>query len=234
MSSVQLLLPAAQWGVPWGGRAPVQPPFRLTGDGGLVVVLPFAPMPTELSGLAGTWTQLPRPGRLPLLLRSAHTLPELKFTLMVADPLVDVSVEPLLSVLKAAAVSGQRFTVCYGPQENGLWHITALSINAVARQPVTNLITQATAAMTLTAVSDVTNVGPLSGGVRVAPPGVPAAPPGTPPGPAGRTYTVVAGDTLWAISLRFYSNPLFWGRIADANHIVAPRLLQIGTVLTIP
>ena len=234
MTSVELLLPAMSRMFPWRGPAPTQPPFRLTGDGGLVVVLPFAPMPTELSGLAGTWTQLPRPGRLPLLLRSAHTLPELKFTLMIADPLIDVSVEPLVNLLVAAGASGQRFTVCYGPQENGLWHITALSINAVARQPLTNLITQASAAMTLTAVSDVTNVGPLSGGVRVAPPGVPAAPPGTPPGPAGRTYTVVAGDTLWAISLRFYSNPLFWGRIADANHIVTPRLLQIGTVLTIP
>ena len=55
-----------------------------------------------------------------------------------------------------------------------------------------------------------------------------------PPPPAPRTYTVVSGDTLWAISERFYGDGSKYQRIADASGISNPDLIHPGQVLTIP
>lgn len=58
------------------------------------------------------------------------------------------------------------------------------------------------------------------------------APP--PPPPAPRTYTVVSGDTLWAISERFYGDGNKYHQIAAASGISNPDLIHPGQVLTIP
>ena len=69
----------------------------------------------------------------------------------------------------------------------------------------------------------------------VAPaPEAPAPPPPPPPPPAVRTYTVVSGDTLWAISERFYGDGSRYQQIADASGISNPDLIYPGQVLTIP
>ena len=47
------------------------------------------------------------------------------------------------------------------------------------------------------------------------------------------TYTVVKGDTLWDIAAKYYGSGTKWGIIAEKNGITNPRLLQIGTVLTL-
>jgi len=65
-----------------------------------------------------------------------------------------------------------------------------------------------------------------------APEAEPAAPP--PPPPAPRTYTVASGDTLWAISERFYGDGSKYQVIADASGVPDPDLIQPGQVLTIP
>lgn len=65
-----------------------------------------------------------------------------------------------------------------------------------------------------------------------AEPVVEDAPP--PPPPAPRTYTVVSGDTLWAISERFYGDGNQYQRIADASGVANPDLIHPGQVLTIP
>lgn len=63
----------------------------------------------------------------------------------------------------------------------------------------------------------------------------PAPEPAPAPAPAApRTYTVVSGDTLWAISERFYGDGAKYQRIADASGIANPDLIQPGQVLTIP
>ena len=62
----------------------------------------------------------------------------------------------------------------------------------------------------------------------------PAAPPPPPPPPAPRTYTVVSGDTLWAIAERFYGDGSKYQRIADASGVANPDLIHPGQVLTIP
>jgi nucleoid-associated protein YgaU len=54
------------------------------------------------------------------------------------------------------------------------------------------------------------------------------------PEPAAQTYTVVSGDTLWAIAERFYGDGSKYQVIADASGIPNPDLIQPGQVLTIP
>jgi hypothetical protein len=64
-------------------------------------------------------------------------------------------------------------------------------------------------------------------------PAAAAAPPPPPP-PAARTYTVISGDTLWAISERFYGDGRKYQVIADASGVSNPDLIYPGQVLTIP
>jgi LysM repeat protein len=73
----------------------------------------------------------------------------------------------------------------------------------------------------------------LPGGAEApaAPPPPPAAPP---PPPAQRIYTVVSGDTLWAIAERFYGDGSQYPKIASANGIANPDLIMVGQQLTIP
>jgi LysM repeat protein len=66
------------------------------------------------------------------------------------------------------------------------------------------------------------------------PEAAPPPPPPPPPPPAPRTYTVVSGDTLWAIAERFYGDGSKYQRIADASGISNPDLIHPGQVLTIP
>jgi nucleoid-associated protein YgaU len=54
------------------------------------------------------------------------------------------------------------------------------------------------------------------------------------PEPVVQTYTVVSGDTLWAIAERFYGDGSKYQVIADASGIPNPDLIQPGQVLTIP
>jgi LysM domain len=54
------------------------------------------------------------------------------------------------------------------------------------------------------------------------------------PEPAARTYTVVSGDTLWAIAERFYGDGSRYQVIADASGVTDPDLIHPGQVLTIP
>ncbi|ERB51661.1 lectin [Rhodococcus sp. P27] len=55
-----------------------------------------------------------------------------------------------------------------------------------------------------------------------------------PAAPAAQSYTVESGDTLWAIAERFYGDGNQYQRIADANGIPNPDLINAGQVLTIP
>ena len=54
--------------------------------------------------------------------------------------------------------------------------------------------------------------------------------------PSTKTYTVVAGDCLWAIARRFYGRGSDWAKIYDANKdkISNPNLIYPGQVFVIP
>ncbi|GGK49427.1 LysM peptidoglycan-binding domain-containing protein [Nocardia camponoti] len=55
-----------------------------------------------------------------------------------------------------------------------------------------------------------------------------------PAAPEIRTYVVEDGDTLWAISERFYGDGSRYQEIASASGIDNPDLINAGQVLTIP
>lgn len=58
----------------------------------------------------------------------------------------------------------------------------------------------------------------------------PSTSPTTAPTPTG-TYTVVSGDTLWAIAEQFSTTV---DALVAANNLADPSAIQIGQVLTIP
>ncbi len=47
-------------------------------------------------------------------------------------------------------------------------------------------------------------------------------------------YTVVEGDCLWKIALKFYGDAKAWEGIVKANNIKNPNLIYVGQVLVIP
>ena len=51
---------------------------------------------------------------------------------------------------------------------------------------------------------------------------------------AATTHTVKSGDTLWAMSAKYYGDPTLYTIIAEVNGISNPRTIQNGTVLVIP
>ncbi|MBS9532672.1 LysM peptidoglycan-binding domain-containing protein [Mycobacterium sp. M1] len=55
-----------------------------------------------------------------------------------------------------------------------------------------------------------------------------------PAAPAAQKYTVVAGDTLFAIAERFYGDGNKYPQIAEASGIANPDLIHPGQELTIP
>lgn len=54
--------------------------------------------------------------------------------------------------------------------------------------------------------------------------------------PTAKTYTVKAGDSLWAIAAKYYGNGAEYNKIFKANtdKISNPNLIYVGQVLTIP
>lgn len=54
--------------------------------------------------------------------------------------------------------------------------------------------------------------------------------------PTAKTYTVKAGDTLWALAAKYYGSSAQYTKIYNANtdKISNPNLIYVGQVLTIP
>jgi LysM repeat protein len=94
----------------------------------------------------------------------------------------------------------------------------------------------AAAASSASAAAAASSAASSAAGSSAAAPASASAPPAAAsPAPAvAQTYTVVKGDTLWDLAQHYYGNGFRWTLIADANGVKNPRLLQIGTVLTIP
>ncbi|MGW0041213.1 LysM peptidoglycan-binding domain-containing protein [Rhodococcus sp. NPDC003348] len=60
------------------------------------------------------------------------------------------------------------------------------------------------------------------------------APEPAPAAPAPRTHTVASGESLWVIAEQYYGDGNQYQRIADANGIANPDLINAGQVLNIP
>lgn len=49
-----------------------------------------------------------------------------------------------------------------------------------------------------------------------------------------KTHTVQSGDTLWGIAKKYYGNGAQYPKIASANNVANPNVVQVGQVLAIP
>lgn len=208
------------------------------------ISVPYAPRQVEHDNLGADFAVIPRPGLKSIVAYSNEKLPTMSFTLFISDKPSSQSVSPqssfqsvttaisVINALKTYAEKGYRLRVSYGQMESGLWYITEFRLTSLSRDEFTDEITQAEAEITLTKDSGVAiGLGPVTGGVK--PPSTPSAP--TPPTQkAARYYTVKKGDTLWAISVKYYGTGTKWRTIADANGIRDPKKLKIGAVLRIP
>src|SRR5258708_4302067 len=47
-------------------------------------------------------------------------------------------------------------------------------------------------------------------------------------------HVVSKGETLWSIALRYYNDGFNWKKIANANNIINPTKIKVGTKLIIP
>jgi len=84
--------------------------------------------------------------------------------------------------------------------------------------------------------ADFSNVTGGSSSTAPAPPRPVPSPTGTSGSTAGKTYTVVAGDSLSKIAKREYGDGNAWKQIFDANRdiIKDPDLIHPGQTLKIP
>lgn len=205
--------------------------------GNIVLTLPFAPRTSVNGNQSQVWTQVVRPGRKPLLLRQHYPLRTQSYDLFFGHQDFDQDVGREVNALNAIAISNQPIQIINGPGASVRWRMTALSIEVTQRQAGTNLTTRATATVELTEVSDLAPApGPIKGGVPaakpVAPPSAPATIPA--PAPAARVHTVVRGDTLGKISVRYYGTSARWKDIATANRLRNANLIYPGQRLSIP
>jgi|SRR6185369_2525036 len=209
-------------------------------NSGVTIRVPFAPNEVQHEERGSEWAVLTRPLLTPILVRARARLPQMSFDLTIVDKQVFVSqgssfwldAETTITQLDSYATSGTRLRVSYGQYESGLWYITSFSFKTERYGP-SNEVVQAMASLVLRRAGDAIDaVGPLTGGVK---PSQPSPAPAPPPQQTGsRTYAVKAGDTLWAISIKFYGTGTKWTQIANANGVKDPRRLQIGKVLRIP
>lgn len=189
----------------------------------------YAPKEIDYGGWEQEWVTVERPGGKPLLVRKQQPLFTLGFTLMMGEQDLQVSQVQQLQALQDMARTKERVLVAYSPTEAGLWRVTSLSFTSQERNERTNEITRAVASLTLTEASDAAPaVGPITGGAGRGG--------GGGGGGGQRSHTVVSGDTLWGIALKFYGNGTEWPKIFDANRgeIQDPHWIFPGEVFVIP
>lgn len=138
------------------------PHAKIITDNGKALTMHYAPREADLGGWSATFDSMPRPGRRPLLVRTADRSLTANITFMLAHQDHRHDIERDLAVLKSIGAWGARVTlVNMSPQEAGPWRITDMSVAGQLRQPGTNRITRAIVTLTLAEVSDPTySLGP--------------------------------------------------------------------------
>lgn len=204
-----------------------------TESGSITLTLPWAPRNIEHSGYERVWTEVARKGDEPLLIESGSNLRTMSFDFIIATKDRQVSVESTLNTFTALAASTLRVYFAYGPTEGGLWRITNATVSSINRQQGTNNITQANLHVEMKRnITNVVGLGPVTSTVPKKPPVVAKKPAAKKP--AARYYVVRRGDTLSAISLRYYHTASKWPLLASVNKIKNANLIYPGRRLLIP
>lgn len=202
------------------------PKMQIVAEGGVTVVVPYAPREGTLDGVAAAYDEVPRGGREPLLLASGGTLRTYTFELIFGYRDPNQSIEDELRAMRDLAESGKRMTVkldlTTGERQ---WRMTGFSQQTVGRQFGTNASTRAVCSVTLTEASDpVVGAGPVSGGSTSK----------TKDKDRPKFVVVKKGDTLQSIAKKYYGNASAWQKIADENKIRDPKKVDVGDKLRLP
>lgn len=208
--------------------------------GDIRLTVPYAPRTSNHTGFAPVYTEVARPGRHPLVLRTAPGLWKQSFDLFLGNVDLDYPIGRDFLLLKSIAESYEPITIINGPGINRTWRITGLSMDAVERNH-NNQISRATVSIEMTEVVDLKPAaGPTQGGKK-PPPATSAPPkPGTPEKAtapktkAPRIHTVTKGQSLSIISNIYYRTPSRWREIATANNIRNANHIHPGQKLRIP
>jgi LysM repeat protein len=221
--------------------------------GGTALSIPYAPQKVDHTDLGSTWIAVSRPGLPDYYVWQKANLPQMNMPLVVADKAVAslagrqtlTSAYAVIRALQNYARKSSRVRVSYGAFESGLWNLVEMTMKSTRRDPVTDEITYAEVNLQFVrADSSLGGTGPVTGGAVSVPVGgtIVTAPIGgtqtvvqkAPGAPAARYYTTKSGDTLWAISYRYYGTGDKWKTIADINGIKDPRKLTYPKKLRIP
>ena len=100
--------------------------------------------------------------------------------------------------------------------------------------PLADLVPEESNPSTLSAASESEPFSSYSSsGYR--PGGLVAPPPGAPSG-SGQVHTILRGQTLYSLAVKYYSDGQQWPRILEANaeRISEPTKIPVGTKLIIP
>ena len=129
--------------------------------GGTVVRLPWMPDEIETSSVAQSWTQVPRPGRVPLLLSQGKNLPVINLPFRLVNAGQAPHVEGTIDALEKLARSSNPVRLDVAQQFRGMYRITALS-KRETMWDTTGKVTDAEITLELTRSSDmVVAVGPI-------------------------------------------------------------------------
>lgn len=213
----------------YGGNSNQTPPhMTIRNVRGRTITVTRSPLVSDHSGIGQEWVEGRRAGRKSVHRRSGDLTPTYGVNIILGHSDWYREVGSELTRYIDFAQSHFPVTVTYSKFESGLYYITNFAYTIQLRSPFTNEPTRVSIDMTLTkANKDTIKTGSLSKA----------------PAPAKKTATkkktlrkhkVVRGDTLSHLALRYYGNANRWTKIADYNKIRNPRLLRVGTVLTIP
>lgn len=224
--------------------------------GGTPLNIPYAPQKVTHTDLIADYVTVPRPGLIESVVYSNVQRPKMSFELEIHDKKITATSGKSTTLVRAISViqaiqnmarKGTRVRIAYGALESGLWFIISMQVTSTKRDPINDEIVGATVQLEAlrgdNAISGTgTGSGPVSGGATTTTkPTTPTTGTKTPTGstkspsaPAARYYTVKSGDTLWAISLKYYGTGSKWTTLATANKIIDPRKLKVGTKLRVP
>ena len=190
---------------------------------------PFAPKQVSYYVTGRKYNEVERPDRKPVTTSPGISLKQMSMELFIGSNNFEKSIDSDLATLEQLAFTKQILLVEYDPRTQGQWNITSLDYESIERQDGSNIITRANVNIEFTEAigfNTKTNVASLvAGSASLVASSTSTSNP--------KTYVIKKGDTLSAISIKFYYTPNKWRIIADANKL-DPKNLKIGKTIRIP
>ena len=189
----------------------------------------FAPKQISYYVTGRKYNEVERPDRKPVTTSPGISLKQMSMELFIGSNNFEKSIDSDLATLEQLAFTKQILLVEYDPRTQGQWNITSLDYESIERQDGSNIITRANVNIEFTEAigfNTKTNVASLvAGSASLVASTTSTSNP--------KTYVIKKGDTLSAISIKFYYTPNKWRIIADANKL-DPKNLKIGKTIRIP